>query len=184
MRGLVTDPSAAVIPGATVVATGNGVTRTAKSDGQGRYTLANLPVGKYAVRADAPGFVTFTAPSVDVATGQANAFDIALQIASETQQVQVTDQAANSLSVDASSNVGAIVLKEADLDALPDDPDDLQADLEALAGPAAGPNGAQFFWMVSAAASCRRRVRFAKSASTRIHSQRNSISPASAVSRF
>ena len=28
---------------------------------------------------------------------------------------------------------------------MPDDPDDLQADLEALAGPAAGPNGAQFF---------------------------------------
>ncbi len=36
-------------------------------------------------------------------------------------------------------------MKEADLDELPDDPDDLQSDLEALAGPSAGPNGAQFF---------------------------------------
>ena len=49
------------------------------------------------------------------------------------------------MSVDPSSNVGALVLKNEDLDALPDDPDDLQADLQALAGPAAGPNGAQFF---------------------------------------
>ncbi len=145
IRGLVTDPSAAVVPGATVVVSGNGLTRTSKSDGQGRYTVANVPAGKYSLRADASGFVTFMAPEVNVNAGQSNAFDIALQIAAEAQQVQVTDQAANSLSVDASANVGAIVLREEDLDALPDDPDDLQADLEALAGPAAGPNGAQFF---------------------------------------
>ncbi|HWE51615.1 MAG TPA: carboxypeptidase regulatory-like domain-containing protein [Bryobacteraceae bacterium] len=145
IRGLVTDPSAAVVPGATVVASGNGVTRTAKSDGQGRYTLANVPPGAYSIRADASGFVTFTQSDINVSSGQANGFDIALQIAAEAQQVQVTDQAASSLSTDASSNVGAIVLKEADLEALPDDPDDLQADLEALAGPSAGPNGAQFF---------------------------------------
>src|SRR5580698_4080635 len=59
LRGTVTDPSAAVVPGAKVIATGNGVTRTATSDGQGRYTLPNLPPGKYNVRADANGFVTY-----------------------------------------------------------------------------------------------------------------------------
>ena len=32
-----------------------------------------------------------------------------------------------------------------DLDALPDDPDELQTDLEALAGPSAGPNGGQMY---------------------------------------
>ena len=145
IRGVVTDPSAAVVPGATVVASGNGITRSAKSDAQGRYALPNVPAGTYSLRADATGFVTFTEPNVAVSSGQANGFNIALQIATETQQVQVTDQATNSLSTDASSNVGALILKDADLDALPDDPDDLQADLEALAGPSAGPNGAQFF---------------------------------------
>ena len=35
--------------------------------------------------------------------------------------------------------------KVADLDALPDDPDDLEADLQALAGPSAGPNGGQMY---------------------------------------
>jgi hypothetical protein len=144
IRGSVTDPSAAVVPGATVQINGNGVTRSAKSDGQGKFTLT-VPPGKYAVRADAKGFVTFLQPEIDVAGGQATPLDIALQIASEAQQVSVSDQAAGQVSVDPSSNVGALVLKNEDLESLPDDPDDLQADLQALAGPAAGPNGAQFF---------------------------------------
>jgi hypothetical protein len=144
LRGQVNDPSAAVIPGATVQVSGNGITRSAKSDGQGRYTLT-VPAGKYAVRADAKGFITFSQPETDVSTGQINALDIALQIANQAQEVQVSDQAAGQVNTDPSANVGALVLKNEDLDALPDDPDDLQADLQALAGPAAGPNGAQFF---------------------------------------
>jgi hypothetical protein len=144
IRGAVTDPSAALIPGVTVQVSGNGISRSAKSDGQGKYTMA-VPPGTYAVRADAKGFITFSQPSFVVAAGQTVALDISLQIATEAQQVSVSDQAAGQLSVDASSNVGALVLKNEDLEALPDDPDDLQADLQALAGPAAGPNGAQFF---------------------------------------
>jgi hypothetical protein len=145
IRGVITDPSAAVVPGATIVVLGNGISRTVKSDGQGRYTLPNLPPGKYTIRADASGFVTFMRPEVDVPPGQANGLDIALQIAAEAQQVQINDQTTASLSTDASSNVGALVLKAEDIESLPDDPDDLQSDLEALAGPAAGPSGAQFF---------------------------------------
>src|SRR5438874_414612 len=145
VRGTVTDPSAAVVPGATVIATGNGVTRSATSDGQGRYSLPNMPPGKYGVRADAKGFVTFMRQEFDVPAGQASALDIALQIAAETQQVQVNAQASGEISTDSSANIGGLVLKEADLEALPDDPDDLEADLQALAGPAAGPNGGQIF---------------------------------------
>jgi hypothetical protein len=145
IRGTVTDPSAAVVPNAKVVATGNGVTRTVNSDGQGRYTLPNMPPGQYTIRADAKGFVTYVKPDVDVPAGQASSLDIALQIEAEAAQVSVQDQSAAALSLDSSSNVSALVLKDADIDALPDDPDDLQSDLEALAGPAAGPNGAQFF---------------------------------------
>src|ERR1700722_13929874 len=88
IRGSVTDPSAAALPGATVQINGNGVTRSAKSDGQGKFTLS-VPPGKYAVRADAKGFVTFTQPEISVSTGQATPLDIALQIAAEAQQVSV-----------------------------------------------------------------------------------------------
>lgn len=144
LRGQVTDPSAAVIPGAVVQISGNGLTRSAKTDGQGRYSTA-LPAGTYAVQATAKGFVTFNRSDVNVPAGQVTPLDISLQIEATEQQVQVTDTSAGQVSVDPSQNQGALVLKNEDLDQLPDDPDDLQADLAALAGPAAGPNGAQFF---------------------------------------
>ena len=144
IRGSVTDPSAAVVPGATVQIQGNGTNRSVKSDGQGKFTIT-VPPGSYSVRADSKGFVTFTSAQLNVTAGQVTPLDIALQIATDVQEVQVSDQAAGQVSVDPSSNVGALVLKNEDLDMLPDDPDDLQNDLQALAGPAAGPNGAQFF---------------------------------------
>ena len=43
------------------------------------------------------------------------------------------------------NNASAVVISTKELDALPDDPDELQADLEALAGPSAGPNGGQMY---------------------------------------
>ena len=42
-------------------------------------------------------------------------------------------------------NASAVVLRGSDLDALSDNPDDLLVDLQALAGPAAGPNGGSIF---------------------------------------
>ncbi len=144
IRGQITDPSAATVPGATVQITGTSISRSTKSDAQGRYTVA-LPPGQYVVQATAKGFVTFSKTDVTVVTGQIMPVDISLQIATETQEVQVSDTAAGQVSVDPSSNAGALVLRGEDLAQLPDDPDDLQADLAALAGPAAGPSSAQFF---------------------------------------
>ncbi len=144
VRGQVTDPSAAVIPGANVQITGNGISRSVKTDSQGKYSIS-VPPGQYDAQATAKGFVTFTKPAVSVSAGQTTPLDISLQIETETQQVQVSDTTVGQVSTDPSSNAGALVLKDQDLDQLPDDPDDLQADLEALAGPAAGPSGAQFF---------------------------------------
>src|SRR5689334_128542 len=145
VRGQVTDPSAAVVPNTNIQVTGAGVTKSAKTDGQGRYAVPGLAPGAYTVTAAAKGFVPFSQQNVNVAAGQATSLDIALQIQTEAQQVNVSESTTGAVSVDASSNVGALVLKNEDLEALPDDPDDLQSDLEALAGPAAGPNGAQFF---------------------------------------
>src|SRR5208337_4476982 len=49
------------------------------------------------------------------------------------------------VSTEASSNANSLVIKGKDLDALSDDPDELQNELNALAGPAAGPNGGQIY---------------------------------------
>src|SRR5580704_15615841 len=139
----VKDPSAAVVPGAVFHVTGSGQTRDDKTDGSGQDTVS-LPAGQYTVRITAPGFVT-TTQNVTVTSGQASPLDIALDIVSQAAQVDVTAGTVGTVSVDPSQNAGAIVLTEADLDALPDDPDDLEAQLTAMAGPAAGPNGPQIF---------------------------------------
>ena len=101
--------------------------------------------------------------------------NIALSIAVEKEKVNVTDEG-TAVDTNPSANAGAIVLSGKDLDALPDDPDELQTDLEALAGPSAGPNGGQIYIDGFTAGNFRPSRRFAKSASTRIRSRRNTTS--------
>src|ERR1019366_2175058 len=69
IRGQVTDPSAAVIPDATIRLKGNGTTRNEKTDGSGRYTVT-VPPGLYTVRIDATGFVSSQQQNVTVTNGQ------------------------------------------------------------------------------------------------------------------
>jgi hypothetical protein len=145
LRGRVADPSDAVIPQATVTLTGAAgqrLTATTKADGS--YEFKDLPPGKYNLRVVAKGFAPFELAEVVIEAGPAQRLDAALAIEVEKQVVNVEEQATN-VNVDASSNASAIVLKGKDLDALSDDPDQLQADLQALAGPSAGPNGGQIY---------------------------------------
>lgn len=143
LTGVVTDPSGALIPAATITVTGpQGFVKVAQTDAQGRYQIDGLPPASYTVRASATGFALFE-KTVDLTTGTPAKLDIQLTVTLEKQEVTVSDSA--HVDVDPSANVGALVLKGADLDALSDDPDDLQNDLEALAGPAAGPNGGQIY---------------------------------------
>jgi hypothetical protein len=145
LRGRVTDPSGAVIPKATVSATGaNGKTATSTSNGQGIYELKGLAPGDYNVTATAPGFAVDQEPAVSVKAGQVQPFDIGLQIAVEQQKVEVQEDAPT-VSVSPENNASTLVLKGKDLDALSDDPDELSDELQALAGPSAGPNGGQIY---------------------------------------
>ena len=60
MAGEITDPSGAVIPGATIMITNEetGAVHTGKSDAAGRYAVRNLGSGKFTLRVDSPGFRT------------------------------------------------------------------------------------------------------------------------------
>jgi hypothetical protein len=60
------------------------------------------------------------------------------------QQVNVSTETV-SLSIDSDSNASSTVITGAALDALSDDPDELQTELQALAGPSAGPSGGQIY---------------------------------------
>jgi uncharacterized membrane protein YgcG len=144
LRGTVSDQLGGLIIGATVTATdAAGVERTATTDEAGAYALAGLPPGRYAVRASAPGFTAFEQPDVEVTAGRTAPLNVTLSIAIEQEVVTVTEEAG--VSTEPESNVGAVVLRGADLDALPDDADDLAEALQALAGPSAGQDGGEIF---------------------------------------
>lgn len=146
IRGQVADPSGAVIPNATVVVMTQSGTVAAKttSDAGGEYAIHGLPPGTYNVIATAPGFAAFRVPNVAVAAGQTHTVNPALKIAVEQQEVQV--QAENTtIGTSPDENASAIVIKGSDLNSLSDDPDELQDELTALAGPSAGPNGGDIY---------------------------------------
>jgi hypothetical protein len=144
LKGQVTDQSGAAVPNASVTLTGpNNAVKVAQTDSGGNYSVTGLAAGQYTVRVMAPGFTLFEKTAMDLDTGRATTLDVPLAIAVEKQEVTVADT--QQIAIDPDKNAGALVLKGEDIDALPDDPDDLQADLLALAGPAAGPNGGQIF---------------------------------------
>ncbi len=143
LKGQITDPSGAAIPDATVTATSDtGKVTVNQTDRTGSFQMI-LPTGLYTVRGMAKGFAAFEKSGIKIEGNAPVTISARLPIASETQEVTVTDTV--QVSTDPASNVGQLVLRGADLEALPDDPDDLAADLQALAGPAAGPNGGQIF---------------------------------------
>ena len=138
LQGRVLDPSGAVIPQAQVTVTSSsGKSATAVSDGAGAYQVRGLAAGAYTVNASTAGFAPFTS-TVTLAAGQTKTLNIALQIQMEQQQVQVEAEA-TTVDTSPDQNANAVVLKGKDLDALSDDPDELESQLQALAGPAAGP---------------------------------------------
>ncbi len=146
LRGQVADPSGSVIAHATVIvttATGNALTAITNRDGI--YEFKNLIPGKYGVKVIAQGFAASETSNVEVLAGQIQKLDVPLTIEVREEKVTVTDQAAAALDTNPANNAGAIVLQGKDLEALSDDPDDLQSDLQALAGPSAGPNGGQIY---------------------------------------
>jgi len=146
LRGQVTDPSGSVIAKATVIVTsaaGNATTGT--TNREGIYEIKNLAPGKYGVKVISDGFAPFETSNVEIVPGQTQKLDVPLTIQIRQEEITVTDQAAAALDSNPANNAGAIVLQGKDLDALSDDPDDLQSDLQALAGPSAGPNGGQIY---------------------------------------
>ena len=145
LRGQVTDPSGAVVIGASVaVSTPDGQTQKAVSDKLGNYVIHGLPAGTVTVNATAAGFTAYQMPNVIIAAGETQQLDIAFGIAVKQEQVTVQSDT-TTVDVNPANNASATVLKGADLEALSDDPDELEQDLLALAGPSVGPNGGQIY---------------------------------------
>jgi hypothetical protein len=145
LKGTVTDQSGAFVPGATVLLTGSdGLTKTAIAGADGGYIFNGLIPGEYTLHASAPQLVLEKAETLTIRSG-VQTLNPRLSVASITQQIVVDENPGPAISTDAASNATATVLRGDDLDTLSDSPEDLQADLEALAGPSAGPGGSAIF---------------------------------------
>ena len=161
LHGQVSDPSGAIVPGASVQLSGGGKSFSATSGGDGSYSFGTLPAGNYTLDVNVPGFTPFSESNVSIVSGTSRTLNIPLTIATQEQQVEVTADT-RQLDTEPADNGNAVVLSGKDLDALSDDPDEMQNELTALAGPAAGNGG--------------RSRRSARSASTRTHSRPSSTS--------
>jgi len=140
LRGVLTDTSGAVIPTATVSLTAGSTRKTAITQTDGSYNFAGLAPGEYRIKVEFPGFETFEKP-VTVDAGKSVQLSIQLTPGGGKQEVTVSGEKGPELSTDPSNNQSALIVAGADLDALPDDPDDLSDMLTQLAGPASGPTG-------------------------------------------
>jgi hypothetical protein len=138
IQGVLTDSSGAVIPGVTVSLSGAGIRKTAQSSDNGSYSFAGLTAGNYTLTVDYPGLERFE-KRVAVKAGQTLQFPIQLRLQVSTRAVTVTGDRGPELTLDPGERAGATVVAGSDLDALPDNPDDLRDMLQLLAGPS--PNG-------------------------------------------
>lgn len=145
LSGRVLDPSGAVVPNTTVtVVSREGASRSAASNAQGVYLLRQLPPGSYTVQAQSPGFADFHKQNVRIIAGRTVTLAIPLAISAAQAQVEVR---ANPVQVSVSpvDNASAVSISGSALKSLADDPDTLLTQIEELAGPAVGPNGAEIY---------------------------------------
>src|SRR5437016_3386107 len=143
LRGVVTDESGAIVPGAKITLTANaGTPNTAVAGDDGSYSFTAITPGEYVAEASAPDLAV--APLKVMIRPGAQILNLQLKVASVTQQVTVEDRAVT-VTPEPANNASATVLAGDDLQALSDNPDDLIAELLAIAGPGAGPGGASVF---------------------------------------
>jgi len=92
MNGTVTDPTDAVVPGATVTLTNltTGTTRGVTTGTNGGYVAPFLPIGQYSVAVSHPGFKSKTETGITLTTDQVATVNIVLELGEVVQKVEVS----------------------------------------------------------------------------------------------
>ncbi|HTT23799.1 MAG TPA: carboxypeptidase regulatory-like domain-containing protein [Candidatus Sulfotelmatobacter sp.] len=91
IRGTVTDPAGATVPGASVSAIQieTGLTRTTVTDRSGEYVLLELPVGHYRLQAAAKGFQSYIQQGIMLDVNETATIPVRLVVGTETQKIEV-----------------------------------------------------------------------------------------------
>jgi hypothetical protein len=135
LRGTVVDETKAYIVAAQItLESAKGEKVTTQSDEHGRYRFV-VESGIYTLTVEVEGFAKF-AQEVDLTEKRQVTVDPLLKV-EITENVEVKDNAAT-ISTDPDKNLSAITLTEKDLEALPDDPDELLQTLKQMAGAGGG----------------------------------------------
>jgi hypothetical protein len=93
LNGTVTDPSGAVVAGATVIVHNietNSDIRVATTNSSGAFSITNLPAGRYNVTIKSPGFQNYVAGDVVLNVAQKHTMDVSLQTGQVTQTIEVS----------------------------------------------------------------------------------------------
>ena len=95
LSGTVTDPSGAVVAGATIAAKNNatGVVRNTTTDSSGLYSIPNLLPGDYEIRISATGFSTAVQSNLSLAVGEQQQLNFSLKVGEASTTVEVTEAA-------------------------------------------------------------------------------------------
>jgi Carboxypeptidase regulatory-like domain len=91
MHGIVTDPSGAVIPNATVLVAGPNYRQSLTTDERGNFVVAGLPAGEYRVRIQSRGFAPFFKSGLVATPGYETEADAQLNIGQTRQEITVTE---------------------------------------------------------------------------------------------
>src|ERR1700723_3270733 len=109
ISGTVTDPSGAVVAGATVTATNveTGVVTTLTTNSQGFYSFQSLPLGTYTINVQQNGFKGYAQTGLVLDVNSALVIDVQLQVGTTTEKVEVS---ADALHVDTeSTQMGEVI---------------------------------------------------------------------------
>jgi len=109
LSGVVTDPSEAVVVGASVTIRdpGTGYTQTTTSTSAGQYLFPSLPVGTYQITVSMAGYTSYVQKGIALSVNQAASQDIQLHVGAVSQQVVVTEN--SSLVTTDSPTVGQLI---------------------------------------------------------------------------
>lgn len=109
ITGRVVDASDAAVANANVVLTNQetGIRNTAATNPEGNYSLQQLPVGRYELDVEAPGFRRYVQHNVEVSVAQTINLNVKLEIGQIEQAVEVTASAP--LVESATSDLGTVV---------------------------------------------------------------------------
>jgi hypothetical protein len=101
--GLITDPTGAVVPGATVDLedAATKAVRTVTTNAVGRYVFVGVPPGTYGVRATAAGFQQARIPSIVVEVTKSYTINLQLPLGESRQTIEVTATGAELQTMDA-----------------------------------------------------------------------------------